>query len=853
MNNLILVDGNNLLFRSYYATAYSGGNLKNSKGFPTNALFSFIAMLNKIKQEENPSYMVVAFDKGKSFRHKEYKDYKAGRISMPEDLRLQFPVAKQIVSLMGFCCLEMDDYEADDIIGSFAKCDEANNFKTTIISSDRDLLQLIDSSTEMKLLKKSGYIRYNEQTFKDDYKIDPIKIIDMKALAGDLSDNIPGVTGIGEKTALKLLQTYNDLDGIYKNIDKIKGKQQERLIIDKETAYFSKKMATIYTSIDLPISFEETKVNKGNIEKLNKLYEELEFYSYLKENDENTKEEINYEIASIKTEFNDSEYSIYIECDKTNYHYANILGIGISSANKNYFLKKEDINLIMPKLINKLKFTYDLKKNIILLKKYNINLDNIVDDLMISTYLLEYNTKDDISYIMNNDKINIEFYDKSLKNNFENIEKNCTLKSRYIYDFKNKYQKELEENQLAKLYKDVEFPLCKILAEMEYNGIYVDKNKLKEQSEEINIKIDILSKEIYKMCGKEFNISSPKQLGEVLFDDLKLPGGKKNKSGGYKTDVKVLHKLLGVHPIIEKILYYRSLNKLYTTYLESLPEFIDNNGYIHTIYKQTLTRTGRLSSVDPNLQNIPVRDEIGRNIRKAFLPSNGNILLGADYSQIELRLLAHISNSKELIESFNNSLDIHSKVASDVFSVPLEGVTKKMRRQAKAVIFGIVYGISGFGLSENLDINPKEAKVLIDKYLEIYPDIKIYMENIIKSAKEKGYVRTLFNRKRTIEELNNPAFMIRSMGERIALNTPIQGTGADILKIAIINIDKKFKNENLKSKMILQVHDELIFDCIKKEEKVVKKIVQEEMENVIKLSVPLKVSIDEGSSWYELK
>ena len=428
MKNLILVDGNNLVFRSYYATAYSGGALKNSKGFPTNALYSFISMINKIINEEKPTYMVVAFDKGKSFRHEEYKDYKAGRVKMPDELRLQFPVAKQIVSLMGLCMMELDNYEADDIIGTFAKCDSAFDFKTTIISSDRDLLQLIDESTDVKLLKTKDFIRYNKQSFIDDYGIEPIKIIDLKALAGDTSDNIPGVRGIGEKSALKLLKEYNSLEGIYENINNIKGKLQEKLLNDKDNAFFSKKLATIYTSIDLPISFEDTKIKNVEISKLNKLYEELEFYSLLKEKEINQEKEIKIIEANSDTIFSEDDYSMYIECDNENYHFGNIIGIGISSVNNNYFIKKEDINLVLPKILSKIKYTYDIKKNIVLLHKNNINFGSGIDDLMISTYLLEYNTKDDISYIMNNDNETVEFYDISLKNKFFNLKENVCLK-----------------------------------------------------------------------------------------------------------------------------------------------------------------------------------------------------------------------------------------------------------------------------------------------------------------------------------------------------------------------------------------------------------------------------------------
>ena len=857
MKKAILVDGNNLLFRSYYATAYSGGFMQNSKGFPTNAIYGFISMLNKIVEEENPEYMAVAFDIGKNFRHEMYTDYKAGRTKMPDELRLQFPVAKKIVEAMGYVVLEKEGYEADDIIGTLVKMAvQDQDFNATIVSSDKDLLQLINFETDVKLLKKEGFIRYNEETFKNDYKIDPINIIDFKALAGDKSDNIPGVKGIGEKTALKYLEEYKTIEKLYENIDNIKGSTHDKLLVDKENAFFSKKLATIYCDVPLNISLDDIKIKKKNIESLIHIYEELEFYSHLKKlKGNNIVIDTNYKIINDINDFNIcSPCSFYIECNKLNYHDANVVGCAFTDKNNTYFIDDKLLKDAFLKVKEYELYTYDYKKSINLLKKYNIELKNVTYDLMIVAYLLELTNKDDIAYLMNPLGYEVEFYEKLLKNKFDNImeNQNCiSLKSKFIFDTKEEYLKKLASENMLELYNTIEHPLIPILAQMEIDGVKVDAKILSDVGDDIRVKVDILANEIYKMAGTEFNISSFRQLGHVLFDIMKLPYNKK-KVNNYKTDAKTLNKLINVHPIISKILEYRNILKLLNTYVDSLPNHIASDGRIHTIYKQNLTRTGRLSSIEPNLQNLPIRDEIGRKIRKSFIPSN-DIFISSDYSQIELRILAHFTNSKELIEAFNNDEDIHTKVASDIFDVDKQAVTKKMRRTAKAVIFGIVYGISGFGLGENLDISFVEAKKFIDKYLQLYPGIKNYMDNEVEKAKKDGYVVTLFNRKRIIDELKNPNYMIRSMGERMALNTPIQGTGADILKMAMIKINNEFKKNNLQSKMILQIHDELIFDCLDSEKELVYKIVRNVMENVCDLKVPLKVEIDDGRDLYEVK
>ncbi len=844
MEKIILVDGNNLLFRSYYATAYNGNFMKNSKGFPTNALFGFANMMHKIIEEEKPTYIMVAFDKGKTFRHDKYDFYKQGRIETPNELKLQFPKAKELLNAMGIKYYEIDNYEADDIIGTFAEyCNKDPNFIGTIISSDKDLLQLISNDIDIKLLKQKDYIRYNEDTFTKEYGIKPINIIDLKALMGDSSDNIPGVKGIGEKTALKLLQEYKTLDGIYEHIDEIKGKTKEKLEIDKNNAYMSYEIATIYKNVPIDINVNELKY-LGSTNKLNSLYEELEFYSFLKK-EQKQEEDINITIIDDVSEIKiTKDCAIYLELDGTNYHNSNIIGIGIYNKDVAYYIKNIT-NLDFLKNINV--FTYDLKKLYVSLKYKNIEIPNIKNDLMIAASLLEYNTKDDIAYLANQFNYNIPFYENVIKQ--EDIAKIVVNKAKFIYEIKDELLNKIKEEDMEELYNEIEIPLTYVLGDMEYDGVIVDKNILNEMGNEIKIKLEILSKEIYNLAGTSFNISSPQQLGEVLFERLNLPHGKKGKTG-YSTAVDVLNKLVNKHPIIEKILEYRMLNKLYTTYVEGLISTI-KDGKIHTIYTQTLTRTGRLSSIEPNLQNIPIRTEYGRLIRKAFIPSSNSVIISGDYSQIELRILAHMADVPALIEAFNNDLDIHSKTASDIFKTDV--VTKEMRRIAKAVNFGIIYGISSFGLSENLNISNKDAKQFIDEYLKTYPGIKEYMDSTIKKAYECGYAKTLFNRKRIIDELKNTNYMIRQSGERMALNTPIQGTSADIIKKAMVLIHKKLKENNLKSKLIIQVHDELVFDCLKEEQETVTKIMKDVMENVIKLKVPLKIDIEYGNNWYEAK
>ena len=860
MKNLILVDGNNLLFRSYYATAYNGNFMKNSKGFPTNGLFGFTNMINKILEEEKPTHIIVAFDKGKTFRHEKYKDYKAGRIEMPDELKVQFPVAKELLTKMGITYYEIENYEADDIIGTFAEfCENDPEYTGTIISSDKDLLQLVTKTVNIKLLKSKDYIRYTEKSFKEEWGIDPINIIDLKALMGDSSDNIKGVKGIGEKGALKLLHEYKTLDGIYQNIDKIKGTTQAKLILGKEDAYESYELATIYKEVPMEININDLEYKEPNIEELNKMYEELEFYSFLKKTQIKKQEDVNYKIIKDINEININEKSaIYLEVLGTNYHKSEILGLAVYNKSESLYIPKEILLQNPSFLLEQELITYDEKKLYVVLKENNIEIKNIEFDTMLAAYLLEKNVKDDISYLSNQMGYNIPFYETvfgkhaELKPEENEIVKNAVLKAKFIYDTEEELINSLKKQEMYDLFNNIEMPLGIVLGDMEYDGIKTDKIKLEEMGKEIEEKVNVLTKEIYELAGTEFNISSPQQLGDILFERLLLPHGKKGKTG-YSTAQDVLVKLKKEHPIIEKILEYRSLTKLYTTYIEGLIKEIGSDNKIHTIYNQALTRTGRLSSQEPNLQNIPARDEYGKLIRKAFIPSEDSILMSGDYSQIELRILSSIAQVESLINAFNNDLDIHSKTASDIFKKDISEITQQERRIAKAVNFGIIYGISSYGLSENLNIPPKEAKGFIENYLNTYPGIKEYMDKTIKEAHELGYVKTLFGRIRIIPELQNKNYMIRQSGERMALNTPIQGTSADIIKKAMVEVHKKFKEKNLKSKMILQIHDELVIDTKKEELEEVKTILKETMENTYKLNVPLKVDINIGDNLYEAK
>lgn len=860
MDKIILVDGNNLLFRSYYATAYNGNFMKNSKGFPTNALFGFTNMINKIVAEEKPVYMVVAFDKGKTFRHKEYKDYKGGRMDTPDELKMQFPIAQKLLTYMGITYYEIDNYEADDIIGTFASyCDKDSNYEGVIISSDRDLLQLISKDVEMKLLKQKDYIRYNKKTFEEEYGIEPIRVIDLKALMGDSSDNIPGVKGIGEKTALKLLHQYGSLDSIYEHLSEIRGSVGIKLETDKENAYLSYHLATIIKDVPMDICLEDIRYKEKDVEKLNALYEQLEFYSFLKKEKEMKKEKIEYIVAKNKDEIEiEGEISVYLEILGHNYHTSKILGMGVYNKDKAYFVPLEVLKENPQFLKENPKITYDMKKLEISLKWQSIPTENIVFDSMIASYLLDYNMKEDIAYLASIFHYDIPFYETIFgKTKYKEPDEKVIMdlvmqKAKFIYETKHIFEEKIKEEDVEYLFKQIEMPLSHVLGDMEFTGTTVQKETLLEMRQDFNKRIEKIEEEIYNLASERFNIASPKQLGTILFEKLGLKAGKKTAKG-YSTASDVLNKLVDVHPIIQKVLDFRMLTKIASTYVEGLLHAILEDGKVHTIYTQTLTRTGRLSSIEPNLQNIPTRYEEGKLIRKAFVASENSIIMSFDYSQIELRILASIANVDTLIEAFQKNQDIHTKTASDIFKCSQDQVDKNKRRIAKAVNFGIIYGISGYGLAENIGITNREARDFIDTYFETYPGIKDYMDSVIDDAYQNGYVRTLMNRKRLIPELSNKNYMIRSSGERMALNTPIQGTSADIIKKAMIEIYEKFKEKKLQSKMIMQVHDELIFDIREHEKEEATKIIKNIMENTYQLKVPLKVEVESGYNWYDVK
>lgn len=864
MKKIVLVDGNNLLFRSYYATLYTGNIMRNKDGFPTNGVYGFVNMINKIVNDEKPEYMMVAFDIGKTFRHEKYERYKDGRKETPDDLKAQFPIAKKILAAMGIKYLECAGYEADDIIGTVSMwCEKDPEYEALIVSSDKDLLQLISDETTVKLLKTKDYIMMDRKTFNETYGFEPIHMIDLKALMGDASDNIPGVRGIGEKGAIKLVSEYTTIENIYANINNIKGATQTKLIEGKDDAYYSKDLVTIYREVPLDVSFDDLKYKNCNIEELTNIYKDLGFYSLLKKLDdvieEDKKEEEHNSIDNFKiiTDINEvkinEETAIWLDTTIGNYHDAELLGISLYNNNLAYYIPfdilKNNYNVLNTEFNL---FTYDYKKLIVIFNRYGIKVPKIGFDTMISAYLLNYETKDDIAYLANNMNFNIHIYDKKEVVSDEEASKRAILKAKFIYTSKKELYNKMKEEDTIYLFENIEMPLAKVLAKMEIEGIRVDKNILKEMGEEIKIKLELITKDIYNYAGCEFNINSPKQLGEILFEKLNLPYGKKNKSGGYTTDADVLKKLVD-YPIVNCILEYRALTKLYSTYIDGMINCIREDGKIHTIYTQTLTRTGRLSSIEPNLQNIPMRSEYGRLIRKAFIPESNSVILSSDYSQIELRVFAHLSGVNDLINAFNEGIDIHTKTAMDIFKVPQEGVTKNMRRQAKAVNFGILYGISSYGLAEDLGIPVKEAKEFINKYFDTYPGVRDYMDKEIETAKKNGYVKTIMNRKRVIDELKSTNYMIRNMGERMALNTPVQGSASDILKKAMIEIDEIFEKENIKSKMLLQVHDELIFNVYDDEIDKVKEIVYNTMTNVFDLKVPLDVDIELGNNWYEAK
>ena len=876
MKKILLIDGSSLIFRAFYAIR----NLTTKDGVFVNGVFGFLNMYYKALELIEPTHICVAFDRGsKTFRHKEFTDYKANRDKAPDEIAYQFGILKDLLDSMNVKYIDMDEYEADDILGSIAKKAECEGYEVNIFTADRDYLQLVERNVNVHLTKKgiSEIKLMTTDSVFEEYGVTPLQLIDVKALQGDTSDNIPGVKGIGEKTALKLIAEYGNLDNLYENLSNLKGKLKENLENDKTNAFLSRKLGEIFLNVPFEYSLDDFKIVDENTDEYISKLEKLEFKSIISKlykdvdlSKSNSNKEIDYEILDWKDILNKFQESDKISIkffSQESYITRDSFYVGIySKENKRAYISKTvDFN-VLEKIFN-LENTivgYDIKEELYTLFRRNKKVNDNYEDVMILEYLYDSNkgsyelsrvSKEildfnilDLKEILGKGKNKKTFFELEDETVFEYI-------SQYMYCISNLYDSFLEkidDEELFKLYNGVEKPLLKVLADMENTGVLVDEKILLELREEYERKAQEYEQKVYELAGEVFNLNSPKQLGAVLFDKLNLPVVKKTKTG-YSTDVEVLEKLSKEHEIADYILRYRSLNKLITTYLISLKEFIMDDGRIRTSFKQTIASTGRLSSVDPNLQNIPVRTQEGRNIRKAFISQEGKKLLDADYSQIELRVLAHLSNDSVMIDAFKNDLDIHSKTASEVFKVKIEDVTSIQRRNAKAVNFGIVYGISDYGLSQDLNIPRKEAKKYIDGYLNTYPDIKGYMKSIVDKAKESGYVTTVLGRKRYIPEITSKNFNIKSFGERIALNTPIQGSAADIIKLAMIDVYYRLQEENINAKLILQVHDELIIECDEKSTEKAKEILKDSMENVYSLNLPLKVDINEGRSWYESK
>ena len=868
MERLLILDSNSLLNRAFFAIP----ELTTSEGIHTNAIYGFMNMLLKMKLDLNPDYIVAAFDKkAPTFRHKEYADYKAGRKKMAPELAEQFPLVKELLDLMSITKYEIDGFEADDIIGTLAKYAEKNNIEVYIVTGDKDALQLASENINVLITKKgvSEVAKYDHKTFVEEFSVTPTQFIDVKGLMGDKSDNIPGVPGVGEKTAYKLIQEYGSIEEVLNNIDNISGKKlKENLENFKEQAIFSKKLATIMTEVPIEFDLDDIKSQENyDIEKLKKFLLKLQLKTILDKlpkGDTNIKEEafeIN-EISNIK-EFKELikslEGTIYLT-----YRVLNKETFSKIELNKLYLTIKENSYVINYKEIfdidsneaiivlkemmentNINKVIHGGKSLITVLNKLNINIENFIFDTEVAAYLINSaRSSYDLLTLIN------EYLGEDI--NLTEEELHCKLNSKlkeiYII-LKNK----IEEEDMQNLYYNVEHPLINVLSSMEALGFKIDTEVLNTLEVKFKEEIKRTEKEIFDLAEEEFNINSPKQLGKILFEKLDLPVIKKTKTG-YSTNAEVLEKLQDKHEIIPKITYYRQITKLNSTYVEGLKSVIDSDGKIHSNFNQTVTTTGRLSSTEPNLQNIPIKYEMGREIRKIFVPDNSDdILLSCDYSQIELRVLAELSKDENMIDGFKHHSDIHRKTASEVFKVPLDEVTSLMRSRAKAVNFGIVYGISDFSLSQDLHITKKEASEYMEIYFERYPKIKGYLESLINEAKEKGYVLTILNRRRFIPEMKSSNKIVKALGERLSMNAPIQGSAADIIKLAMVNVYNKLKEEKLESTIILQVHDELILNVKKNELERVKEIVKNEMENVLTMEVPLEVDINLGKTWYEAK
>lgn len=871
---LIILDGHSLMNRAFYALP----PLTNAEGLHTNALYGFTAMLFKMQEEIKPNYIVCTFDrKAPTFRHEEYKDYKAGRKKMPPELGEQFPVLKELLELMSINIFEIDGFEADDLIGTLSKFAEKKDIEVYIVTGDRDALQLASDNIKVVITKKGMSEKeiYDSNRMVEEFGVTPTQFIDVKGLMGDSSDNIPGVPGIGEKTAYKLIQQYGSVENVLQNIGNISGaKIKNNLIEYREQAIFSKKLATIITNVPIDIDLDSIKSNERyDITALRQMFFRLQFKSLLdklpqveiSETPTSRTEEalVEYETVDTIEKLNKAAQNIkeelfmYLETENVHiYSKADINRIYINSQGKYYVvdfkkLKEEDekslVEVLKPIFEDKtlMKIGHDNKSTFLVFRKYGIKLKGVAFDTKIAAYLIdsskgEYELTTLIQELLKIDIIGEgeELYVKFIT---------------YLPQIKKALEEKVHEFSMEKLFYEVELPLTEVLAFMETEGFKVDKEKLEELGKKFRSEIDKVQEEIYELAGDEFNIGSPKQLGKILFEKLDLPVVKKTKTG-YSTNAEVLEELSDKHPIIDKITYYRQLTKLHSTYVEGLKNVIDFDNKIHSSLNQAVTTTGRLSSTEPNLQNIPIKYEMGREIRKIFVSNNENsVILSADYSQIELRVLAHIADDENLIDAFVNHSDIHTKTASEVFRVPIEEVTSLMRSRAKAVNFGIVYGIGDFSLAKDIKVTKKEAKNYIDAYFERYPNVKKYMEDIVRVGEDQSFVTTILNRRRYIPEISSSNKVVKALGIRLAMNTPIQGSAADIIKLAMVNVHKQLTERNLMSTLILQVHDELILNVYKNEINEVQEIVKKEMEQVFNLRVPLEVDINIGDTWYEAK
>lgn len=909
-NRLLIIDGNSIMNRAFYGIM-SSKMLTTPEGMYTNAIYGFLAILFKELEDLKPEYIAVAFDlKAPTHRHKMFDGYKATRHGMPEELAEQMPVIKEILKDMNITIIEKEGFEADDILGTMSKNAEDVGINTTILSGDRDTFQLASDRITIRIPRtKAGKTEeddYDKAKIKETYGVEPKQLIQVKGLMGDTSDNIPGVPGVGEKTALKLIQEYGSINKLYEALESgnstVKGALKEKLTNNKELAYMSETLGRILLDAPLDVTIEELKVQPWDNEKVTKKFKELRFNRFLdrfklnelskpqnknidelfsiKEIGMNQEKAIAEIIKSIKEK---KEIIYHLELEKINENRIidkKIKSISIYNNESNeatYIYNIEEKKFIENfKTIfedeNIKKIGYDLGIDYVILKELGIEPQNIFFDAKIAEYDLNPTSKGTLQEIsIKYLDIDIDEYleaktgkkDEGNKqiNLFDTVKEEAEDKNKYaetiiVYVIGKLLEimiKKLEETESLSLFTDIEMPLVPILGSMQYEGMYVDKGALKDFGEELKQQISTLTDEIYELAGEEFNINSHQQLGNILFEKLNLPSKKKTKSG-YSTDVDVLEKIRNEHPIVEKVLEYRTLTKLNSTYVEGLLQYINPiTEKIHSYFHQTITATGRISSTEPNLQNIPTRAELGKNIRKAFKPKEGNIYIDADYSQIELRVLAHISQDENMLAAFKNGEDIHKQAASKVLNIPIEEVTKEQRSSAKAVNFGIVYGISDFGLANQLGVSNKQAKEYITQYLEKYSGIKHFMDDIVESAKNKGYVETLFHRRRYVPELKSNNYMVRQFGSRVAMNTPIQGTAADIMKLAMKNVYKELKKSKLDAKLILQIHDELLIEVKMEDKEKAKEILKKSMVEAAKLSIPLEVEVSEGTSWYEVK